>query len=133
MDKNEAIKVFPNELGYVILEPVSIVKKDGLYIPENHGRKAALVGKVISNGEFEGKYVLYHYAKREEYVFNGKKLFMLRLSSLLGIIEIPEGYDIVDEIRPDVNAEQFSSDFNANGVPLVEDYTRKKIWTFDGH
>jgi len=110
---------------------MTIVKKSGIYVPENYGRKAALVGKVVSDGEFKDEYVLYHYAKREEYVFNGETLYLLRLASVLGTVKIPDGYDAVDEIRPDVDAEQFSSDFNANGVPLVEDYTRKKIWTFN--
>lgn len=114
------IKFIPNALGNVFVEEVEIKKESPIITLKNRGRLECRVGKVVSEGLFQDKYVLYHFAKSKEYRYDYKKLTIVKIMDIIAIAELDSDDLVIDPLyyKPEWNAEGT----NTCGLPEIEDY-----------
>ena len=80
--------------------------------------------KVVSEGIFEGQYVLYHFAKSKEYRYDHKRLTIVKIMDIIAIAEV-DSEDIVSEpITAD--SRWCAEGVNTCGLPEIEDYRGEK-------
>ena len=114
------IKFVPNALGNVFVEEVEIKSYSPIITLKNRGRLECRIGKVVSDGVFEGQYVLYHFAKSKEYRYDNKRLTIVKIMNIIAVAEV-DSEDIVSEpITAD--SRWCAEGVNTCGLPEIEDY-----------
>ena len=82
--------------GYIAVEPVTIRKKNQLFLPQTGGMHASRIGHCLF-GKFKDEYVLYltHTEIRAEY--KGQKFWFIPIDACYALIE-PGEDDIVESL-----------------------------------
>ena len=118
------IKFVPNALGNVFVEEVEIKSYSPIITLKNSGRLECRIGKVVSEGVFEGQYVLYHFAKSKEYRYDHKRLTIVKIMDIIAVAEV-DSEDIVSD--PMIADTRWCAEgVNTCGLPEVEDYRGDK-------
>jgi co-chaperonin GroES (HSP10) len=118
------IKFVPNALGNVFVEEVEIKKESPIITLKNRGRLECRIGKVVSEGVFNGQYVLYHFAKSKEYRYDHKRLTIVKIMDIIAIAEIDSSDLVSEPISADMK--WCAEGVNTCGLPEVEDYRGEK-------
>ena len=118
------IKFVPNALGNVFVEEVEIRNYSPIIKLKNKGRLECRIGKVVSEGVFEGQYVLYHFAKSKEYRYDHKKLTIVKIMDIIAVAEV-DSSDIVENPL-EADTRWCAEGVNTCGIPEIEDYRGEK-------
>ena len=118
------IKFVPNALGNVFVKEVEIKSYSPIITLKHKGRLECRIGEVVSEGVFEGQYVLYHFAKGKEYRYDHKKLTIVKIMDIIAIAEV----DLDDVVSEPITADSrwCAEGVNTCGLPEIEDYRGEK-------
>lgn len=108
------LSILPETMGYVFIRPIKINKIGGIVLPESKGRLEAKLAIVESEGDLNGKLVMYAYGKRKEVIFCQKQLLFIRIADIIATVEIEDGMIVDDELNMDINR-----DFSTYGEPEI--------------
>lgn len=118
------IKFVPNALGNLFIEEVEIKNNSPIITLKNKGRLECRIGKVVSEGVFEGEYVLFHFAKSKEYKYNYKKLVIVKIADVIAKVEVDKDDIVSEPITAD--SSWCAEGVNTCGLPEIEDYRGEK-------
>lgn len=113
------LHILPETVGYICVRPVKIVRKGSIETIDKKGRLESKLGIVESEGELNGKIVMYHYCKKKDIVFNMKNLMFVRIADILATVEIEDGQIINDILEIDTDSWHYNAGNKDCGDPEV--------------